>query len=110
MKDEIKINLADVKVLDIGATCIMLVSKFSRIIKAKHGITIQLRDPQVLNKVAAYASATNNAELKHINAQIQDEMRKYFSQDDTQVNKDIVFSHKPLLVKKKSKTKVFRRM
>ena len=110
MKDTLKVNLADIKIQNVGATCIMLVSKFSRVIKAKHGVVIQLRDPQVLNKVAAYASATDDAELKLINSRIQEEIRQNLSPKGSRQNKDIVFAHQPLLVKKKTKTKAFRRM
>ena len=110
MKDTLKVNLADIKIQDVGATCIMLVSKFSRAIKAKHGVVIQLRDPQVLNKVAAYASATGSDELKLINSQIEEEIRRHLTPEGTPQIKHIVFAHQPLPVKKKIQSRNFRRI
>lgn len=105
-----KINLADIKVQDVGATCITLVSKFSRVIKTRHGVVIQLRDKNVLSKVAAYAAATGNSELKFINTQIQQEVRQYLLRTGVSRGKDIVFENQPLIVKKKNKTKTYRQI
>ena len=105
-----KINLADIKVQDVGATCITLVSKFSRAIKTRHGVVIQLRDKHVLSKVAAYASATNSAELKTINTQIQHEVRRHLSKIGVSSADDIVFVNQANLVKKVPKGKVLGRI
>jgi len=74
---EKKIELKGLRVQDVGTTCIMLVSKFSRTIHAKHGVVIQLHKPRVLNTVAAYAAATNDDQLKAIYGQIEYEIRQH---------------------------------
>jgi len=96
VKSEQTIKLTDIKVQDVSATCIMLVSKFSRVIKAKHGVVIQLRDPNVLNKVAAYASASNSAELKIVYQQIEAEIREHLRRKNPDTMSDIVFKPRPL--------------
>lgn len=114
MNSETKINLTEIRIQDVGATCIMLVSKFSRVIKAKHGVTIQLRDPNVLNKVASYARASKSAELKTIYQQIEDEIRRYVFGVDSASASKIVLKPRSTVTKSKSKAKDgkngFRRM
>ena len=104
------VSLADIKVQNVGATCITLVSKFGRVIKDTHGVTIQLRDNQVLNKVAAYAAASGSPELKLINAKIEQEVRQYLARTSMNYDDAIVLTHQPLLTKEKNKAKVYRRI
>jgi len=67
----------DIRVQDVGTTCIMLVSKFSRAIHAKHGLIVRLHQPHVLNTVAAYAAVTDDKLLKTIYLQIEHEIRQH---------------------------------
>lgn len=84
MKNGLKVNLTDIKIQDVSTTCIMLTSKFSRILKAEHGVVIKLQDPQVLNKVAAYAADSNSVPLKKIAAQIEVEIIQYLQKKSPQ--------------------------
>ena len=84
MINGLKVNLTDIKIQDVSTTCIMLTSKFSRILKAEHGVVIKLQDPQVLNKVAAYAADSNSEPLKKIAAQIEVEIIQHLQKKSPQ--------------------------
>jgi hypothetical protein len=72
----------------------MLVSKFSRLLKAKHNVVLKLQEPKVLNKVAAYASSTNSAQLKIIYDQIESEIVEHLQKKNSKVYDHVVFKHK----------------
>ncbi len=72
-----KIELVRVRVQDVGIACIMLVSKFSRAIHAKHGVVIRLHQPHVLNTVAAYAALIEDEQLRSIYQLIENEIRQH---------------------------------
>jgi hypothetical protein len=84
MSNSLKVNLNDIKIQEVSTTCIMLTSKFSRILKAKHGVVIKLQDPQILNKVAAYAADSNVAQLKIVAEQIEAEIIEHLQKQDPQ--------------------------
>lgn len=94
MKNGLRVNLNDIKVQDVSTNCIMLVSKFGRLLKAKHGVVLKLQEPRVLNKVAAYASSTNSAQLKIVYDQIEAEIVKHLQKKNSQVYDHVVFQHK----------------
>jgi len=96
MKESLKFNLTELKIHDTNSSCIMLVSKFSRAIKARHNITIQLRDENVLNKVAAYAAATDSSELKMMYLQLEDEIRDHLKLKNPNMSSDVVFMRETL--------------
>lgn len=93
MKNGKQINLRDIKVQDVGTTCIMLVSKFSRLINKKHGIVIRLHSPHVLSRVAAYAAATKSAQLKLIYEQIEVEIKKHLEKKHPEINSKVIFKY-----------------
>jgi len=69
------------RVQDLGATGIMLVSKFARRANTKHGVKILLHKPHVLNILAAYAAKSDDQELMQIFQNIESEVRKYLKQE-----------------------------
>ena len=77
MEIERKVNLVGMRVQDIGTTCIMLVSKFSRTIHAKHGVVIRLHQQNVLNTVAAYTALFDDEQLNSIYQLIENEIREH---------------------------------
>lgn len=77
MTKDIKVNLADIKIQDVGTDCVLLVTKFSRLLKLKHGVILKVQDKQVLSKVAAYANSSNSAQLKIIYDRIQGEITQH---------------------------------
>lgn len=77
MKVDKKVELSSIKVQDVGNTCIMLVSKFSRAIHQKRGVVIQLHKPHVLNTVAALAALADDPKMNAIYQQIDHEIRQY---------------------------------
>ncbi len=58
------ISLHDIKVRDLNNVCIMIISKFARMLHAHDGTVIRLSDPNILLEVAKQASSTDNAQLK----------------------------------------------
>jgi len=72
-----KIDLVKIRVQDVGTTCTMLASKFTRTLHAKHGIVIKLHHPHVLNTIAAYNNLLNDDELISIYKKIETEVRAH---------------------------------
>ena len=81
MNAEKKIELLNIRVQDVGTTCIILVSKFSRAIHQKRGVVIQLHKPHVLNTVAAYMALTDDQQLTAIYQRIENEIRQYLKKE-----------------------------
>lgn len=81
MKVEKRVELSRLRVQDVGTTCVMLVSKFSRAIHQKKGIVIRLHRPHVINTVAAYAACSNDPQLHAIYKQIEHEIRQHLKQE-----------------------------
>jgi len=94
--NEYKVNLADIKVQSVGTDCLILVTKFSRILKAKHGVVLHIQEPKVLSKIASYAASSGSAQLKIINDLIQVEVAKHLQKKTDMKYQSIVFQHKPI--------------
>ena len=73
------VDLSTIRVQDVGATCIMLVSKFSRIIYANHKVVIRLHHAHVLNTVYAYAKLIDDEDLKLVYKNIEREIYAYLA-------------------------------
>ncbi len=74
-----RVDLATIRVQDVGARCIMLVSQFSRLVYAKHKVVVRLHHPHVLNTVYAYAKLIDDKELELIYKAIENEIYRYLS-------------------------------
>ena len=91
---ELKANLTDIKVQDVSTNCILLVSKFSRVLFNEYDLRLKLQDPRVLNKVAAYASSTDDVELNRLYKKIKREIVRHLRKSHPAKYDKVVLRHK----------------
>jgi len=85
------IDISEIKIQDLNPQCLLLASKFSRVLKAKHGTILRLQDDRALSLVAAYARATEDAELKILSARIEREVQKHLESQGNVLRRDSAF-------------------
>lgn len=91
---ELRADLTNIKVQDVSTNCILLVSKFSRVLFNKYGLRLKLQEPRVLNKVAAYASSTDDKELNKLYKKIQREIVRHLRNTHPKKYDKVVLRHK----------------
>ena len=75
-----KIDLVKIRVQDVGTTCTMLASKFTRTLYTKEGIVIRLHHAHLLNTIAAYNNLLDDDELNAIYQKIEAEVRAHIKE------------------------------
>ena len=74
-----KVKIKDVKVGDLNNVCIMLISKFARVLKEHNGTIIQLRDKNVMQQVVFYAEQASNPQLEVLYLRLKLEVKDYLN-------------------------------
>ncbi len=74
-----KVKLNDVKVTKLNGTCLTLIAKFSRVLKAHNGVVLSLSDPGIVREVISHASETSNPQLRKLCNMLIREIRAHLS-------------------------------
>jgi len=72
-----KIKLSTIKLTQLNNSCIMLISKFLRVLKAHNGTELKLSDPGVVRAVIEISTVTSNTELKVLAKRLTQEIRSH---------------------------------
>lgn len=72
-----KISLEDIEVGDLNNVCVMLISKFARVLREHNGQVLRLRDKHVVSAVARHASKAKNPELEVLYMKLKVEIKKH---------------------------------
>jgi len=76
-----KIKLSEVKLTQLNNNCIMLISKFSRVLKASDGTVLRLNAPRIVFDVFVIAAKTSNPELKQLASRLKREIKNHLLGD-----------------------------
>lgn len=79
-EDIMRISLDDIQVGDLNNVCVMLISKFARVLREHNGEVLRLRDKHVVREVAKHATQTENPELVILFMKLKVEMKNHLSQ------------------------------
>lgn len=79
-----KIKLSEIKLTQLNNNCIMLISKFSRVLKGHDGTVLRLNDEGVVRDVFAIAAQTSNPELKQLVARLTREIKNHLLGDSVE--------------------------
>jgi hypothetical protein len=71
-----RVKLSDVKISKLNGTCLSLIAKFSRELKAHDGTVLPLTSPDVVKQVLYYARRTRNPELRKLGNSLVREIRE----------------------------------
>jgi len=74
-----RVKLKDVEVADLNNVCIMIISKFARVLREHNGTVIQLRDKHVVRQVARHAAITQNPELETLYMRLKVEIKNHLN-------------------------------
>lgn len=69
-----KVQLRDVQLGQLNTESLLLVSRFSRVLKQHNGKHLSMQGPNLLNTLAVHARKTRNEELKEIYAELKAEI------------------------------------
>lgn len=69
MKVDVKVQ--EVKLGQLNTECVMLTSKFARVLKDHNGKQLKMQHPSVLSTIERYAIGTRNEELKEIFSELK---------------------------------------
>jgi len=72
----VKIRLKDLQLGQLNTECLLLVSRFVRVLKQHNGTQLRMQDDDILNYIADYARRTRNKELKAIYTELKEEITK----------------------------------
>jgi len=74
-----KIRLKDVEVADLNNVCIMIISKFARVLREHNGSVIELRDKHVVRQVARHAAMAENPQLEALYMRLKVEIKNHLN-------------------------------
>jgi len=77
-----RVRLRDIEVGGLNNVCIMLISKFARVLREHNGQVLRLRDKHVVQKVARCAAIENNSELKAIYMRLKVEIKNHLNKEN----------------------------
>jgi len=70
-----KVKHSDIKVTQLNNNCIMLISKFSRVLKAHDGTILRLSDTKVIKNLFLISKRTSNPELVQLASRLKHEIK-----------------------------------
>ena len=74
-----KVKLKDVEVADLNKVCIMIISKFARVLREHNGTVIELRDKNVVREVARNAAMAQNPQLEALYMRLKVEIKNHLN-------------------------------
>lgn len=77
-----KISLEDIEVGDLNNVCILLISKFARVLREHNGEVVSLRDRHVVRAVARHATRAKNPALDVLYMKLKVEIKKHLNHDN----------------------------
>ena len=77
--DELRVKLKDVEVADLNNVCIMIISKFARVLREHNGTVIELRDKHVVREVAKHAAMARNPQLEALYMRLKVEIKNHLN-------------------------------
>ncbi len=77
-----KIRLQDVEVADLNNVCIMIISKFARILREHNGTVIELRHKHVVREVSRHASMAKNPQLETLYLRLKVEIKNHLNRPE----------------------------
>lgn len=75
-----RVKLKDVEVADLNNVCIMIISKFARVLREHNGTVIELRDKHVVREVARHAAMAKNPQLEALYLRLKVEIKNHLNQ------------------------------
>ena len=79
-----RVKLKDVEVADLNNICIMIISKFARVLREHNGTVIELRDKHVVREVAKHAAMAKNPQLEALYMRLKVEIKNHLNQPSIQ--------------------------
>jgi len=77
--DELRVKLKDVEVADLNNVCIMIISKFARVLREHNGTVIELRDKHVVRQVAKHAAMARHPQLETLYMRLKVEIKNHLN-------------------------------
>ena len=74
-----RVKLKDVEVVDLNSVCIMIISKFARVLREHNGTVIELRDKHVVREVAKHAAMARNPQLEALYMRLKVEIKNHLN-------------------------------
>jgi len=74
-----RIKLNDVEVADLNNVCIMIISKFARVLREHNGSVIELRDKYVVRQIARHAAMAENPQLEALYMRLKVEIKNHLN-------------------------------
>lgn len=74
-----RVKLKDVEVADLNNVCIMIISKFARVLREHNGTVIELRDKHVVREVARHAAMARDPQLEALYMRLKVEIKNHLN-------------------------------
>lgn len=74
-----RVKLKDVEVADLNNVCIMIISKFARVLREHNGTVIELRDKNVVREVARHSAMAKSPQLEALYMRLKIEIKNHLN-------------------------------
>ena len=85
-----RVKLKDIEVADLNNVCIMIISKFARVLREYNGSVIHFRDKYIVQQVARHAAMSENPQLDALYLRLKVEIKNHLNKPAV---RDDAFDH-----------------